>query len=63
MGTWDFVAGNASVDEDHPHGMNCLSTIAANMPGVFMGTAPKASFIYTVPKMQQQNIPLKNRTG
>ena len=44
LGTWDFVAGNASVDEDHPHGMNCLSTIAANMPGVFMGTAPKASF-------------------
>jgi len=44
LGTWDFVAGNASVDEDHAHGMNCLSTIAANMPGVFMGTAPKASF-------------------
>lgn len=44
LGTWDFVAGNASVDEDHPHGMNCLSTIAANMPGVFVGTAPKASY-------------------
>jgi len=44
LGTWDFVAGNASVDEDHTHGMNCLSTIAANMPGIFMGTAPKASF-------------------
>jgi serine protease AprX len=44
LGTWDFVAGNASVDEDYLHGMQCLSTIAANMPGVFMGTAPKASF-------------------
>ena len=44
LGTWDFVAGNASVDEDNAHGMNCLSTIAANMPGVFMGTAPKTSF-------------------
>ncbi len=44
LGTWDFVTGNASVDEDHPHGMNCLSTIAANMPGIFMGTAPKTSF-------------------
>ena len=44
LGTWDFVAGNASVDEDHQHGMQCLSTIAANMPGVFMGTAPKTSF-------------------
>lgn len=44
LGTWDFVAGDASVDEDNSHGMNCLSTIAANMPGVFMGTAPKTSF-------------------
>jgi hypothetical protein len=44
LGTWDFVAGNASVDEDHSHGTQCLSTIAANMPGVFMGTAPKTSF-------------------
>ena len=44
LGTWDFVAGNASVDEDNSHGMNCFSIIAANMPGVFMGGAPKASF-------------------
>lgn len=44
LGTWDFVAGNASVDEDNAHGMQCLSTIAANMPGTFMGTAPKTSF-------------------
>lgn len=41
---WDFVANNPSVDEDHPHGMNCLSAIAANLPGVFVGTAPKANF-------------------
>lgn len=44
LGTWDFVTGNFSVDEDHTHGMQCLSSIAANMPGVFMGTAPKTSF-------------------
>ncbi|CAN5296423.1 hypothetical protein BH11BAC5_BH11BAC5_43380 [soil metagenome] len=42
--TWDFVAGNASVNEDFAHGMNCLSTIGANMPGKFVGTAPKTSF-------------------
>ena len=42
--TWDFVAGNASVVEDHPHGMQCLSTIAANIPGQFTGKAPKANF-------------------
>lgn len=44
LGTWDFVAGNTSVDEDHTHGMQCLSAIAANMPGTFVGTAPKTSF-------------------
>lgn len=44
LGTWDFVAGNTSVNEDNSHGTSCLSTIAANMPGTFMGTAPKASF-------------------
>ncbi len=43
LGTWDFVMGNASVNEDNAHGTQCLSTIAANMPGVFMGTAPKTS--------------------
>lgn len=44
LSTWDFVARNSSVVEDHPHGMMCLSTIAANIPGVFIGKAPKASF-------------------
>ncbi len=41
---YDFVANETSVDEDNSHGMNCLSTIAANLPGVFVGTAPKANF-------------------
>lgn len=44
LGTWDFVANNASVDEDDSHGKNCFSIIAANMPGTFIGTAPKTSF-------------------
>jgi serine protease AprX len=44
INTWDFVVNDASVDEDNTHGMNCLSTIAANMPGLFVGTAPKANF-------------------
>lgn len=44
LGSWDFVANEASVNEDAAHGMNCFSTIAANMPGLFVGTAPKTSF-------------------
>ena len=43
LGVFDFVALDGSVDEDNAHGMNCLSTITANMPGVFMGQAPKVS--------------------
>lgn len=44
LGTWDFVANEPSVDEDNSHGMQCLSTIAANIPGTFVGTAPKTGF-------------------
>ena len=44
LGTWDFVAREASVNEDNQHGIECFSTIAANIPGQFVGTAPKASF-------------------
>lgn len=42
--TWDFVAREASVVEDHTHGMQCLSIIVANIPGQFVGKAPKADF-------------------
>lgn len=41
---WDFVANQSSVDEDDSHGMSCFSTIAANMPDLFVGTAPKAAY-------------------
>jgi serine protease AprX len=44
LGVYDFVAKDNSVNEDHPHGMQCFSTISANIPGQFVGTAPKASF-------------------
>jgi serine protease AprX len=44
LSTWDFVNREASVVEDNAHGMMCLSTIAANIPGQFIGKAPKAGF-------------------
>jgi len=42
--TWDFVDNNPSVNEDDAHGMQCLSVLAANLPGTFVGTAPAASY-------------------
>jgi len=44
LNTWDFVARESSVVEDNSHGMLCFSTIAANIPGQFVGKAPKANF-------------------
>ncbi len=44
LSTWDFVARETSVVEDNAHGMQCFSVIAANIPGQFVGAAPKASF-------------------
>lgn len=44
LGVYDFVAKDNSVVEDDAHGMECFSIIAANLPGQFVGTAPKASF-------------------
>lgn len=44
LGTWDFVKNEASVNEDHPHGMYCFSIMASNRPGVLVGTAPKANY-------------------
>jgi serine protease AprX len=44
LGTYDFVQGNDSVYEDNSHGLSVLSTMAANVPGVFVGTAPEANY-------------------
>jgi serine protease AprX len=44
LGTWDFVTNDNSVNEDDAHGMKCFSTIAANLPGSFVGSSPAAKF-------------------
>lgn len=44
LDVYDFVAKDNSVNEDAAHGMECFSTIAANIPGQFVGTAPKSNF-------------------
>lgn len=44
LGEWDYVLNESSVNEDHPHGLYCLSIIAANKPGQYVGAAPHAKF-------------------
>ncbi len=44
LGTWDFVANEASVYEDHWHGTMVLSCMGANWQGQVIGTAPHAKY-------------------
>jgi len=44
LGTRDFVEGDEYVYESANHGTTVLSTMAANIPNVLVGTAPKASY-------------------
>jgi len=44
LGSWDFVKNETSVNEDHQHGMYCFSIMAANRPGILVGTAPNANY-------------------
>ncbi len=44
LGTRDFVSPGNNIYMEHPHGMNVLSIIAGNLPHIFVGTAPDASF-------------------
>ncbi|MBL0047913.1 MAG: S8 family peptidase [Bacteroidetes bacterium] len=44
LGTRNFVDGGTSVYGFNSHGTSVLSTMGANIPGTFIGTAPKASY-------------------
>jgi subtilisin family serine protease len=44
LGEWDFVNNEQSVNEDNIHGMYCFSIMASNVPGVLVGSAPKAAY-------------------
>lgn len=44
LGSRDFVSGGKNVFDDDTHGMSVLSTMAANTPHRFIGTAPHASY-------------------
>ncbi len=42
--TYDYVANETSVNEDHFHGMMCFSILAGNIPGQLVGSCPKANY-------------------
>lgn len=45
IATKDFVEGDLNVYGHHGHGTSVLSTMAGNIPGSLVGTAPKASYM------------------
>ncbi|WP_372775574.1 S8 family serine peptidase [Mangrovibacterium sp.] len=44
LGERDFVSPGNDVYQEHSHGLSVLSTMAANLPGTLIGTAPEASY-------------------
>ena len=44
LDTYDFVSRKSRVYDNHTHGLNCLSIIGAEQPGLIVGAAYKASF-------------------
>ena len=42
---WDFVDNDATVYESSAHGSQVLSVMGADLPGLFTGTAPKATYV------------------
>ena len=53
--TYDYVANETSVNEDHSHGMECFSIMAGNIPGELVGSSPGQIIIYTERKMPPLN--------
>lgn len=61
LGTWNFVNNNSNVNDGNTHGMECLSTIAANIPGTFIGTSPKTSFYLFVTEDDASESPIEEQ--
>ena len=57
--TRNFVDGGTSVYQRNGHGTNCLSTMAANEPGFFVGSAPKATYHLCITEDDQSEHPVE----
>ena len=57
LGTKDFVYKNGIVYSDDHHGTACLGLMAAYLPNVYVGTAPKASyFLCRTENINSENV-------
>jgi subtilisin family serine protease len=59
LGGYDFVNRSKSYFTGHNHGTNVLSDIAGYIEGVFVGTAPDASFYLFITEIIDKEVPLE----
>ncbi|WP_159452101.1 S8 family serine peptidase [Hymenobacter roseosalivarius] len=59
LSTYNFVERNKSVYGRNEHGTQCLSTMGANQPGFFVGTAPMASYHLLVTEDVKSEHPIE----
>ncbi len=57
--TRNFVLASNDVFSSYTHGTQCLSTIAADKPGVFVGSAPEASYALYVTEYSFADYPIE----
>ncbi|MEP7258626.1 MAG: S8 family serine peptidase [Flavitalea sp.] len=56
-GEYDFVNNEFSVNEDNTHGFFCLSILTSDLPGVMVGTAPRANYyLYRTENVASESI-------
>ena len=58
-GTRNFVDGGPNVFTRASHGTACLSTLAANQPGFFIGTAPQATYYLCITEDATSERPIE----
>ena len=59
LGTKDFVDGDQWVYQSSTHGTNVWSTMAANTPGLMVGTAPDANYYLFRTEDTQDEFPIE----
>lgn len=55
----NFVFNNNDIFSQYNHGTGCLSTIAGNLPGIYVGSAPEADFALYVTEYAGGELPIE----
>lgn len=59
IGTYNFVSPGSDIFREDDHGTKVLSCLAANIPGVMIGTAPDASYLLLKSEDPRSEFPIE----